>query len=118
MKLSGAEIAEMGNRAMIAKGLIAMGQKDGDAQYIAMGARILSELKAGVVDPATVKDGGKPGFFNPQALLDGIGGLKGAKEAAMSVKLSLDQTQRTGNVCYWNYKCDLFFCGQYWDCGY
>lgn len=116
-KLSAVEIAEMGNRVKIAKGLIAMGQKDGDAQLVAVGARILSELKADVVDPAAAGDGGKPGFYDPRALLSSIGGLKGATEAAMSVKLSPDYTKPGQTICYWNYKCDLFYCGEFWDCG-
>ena len=115
--LSAVEIAEMGHRVKIAKGLIALGQKDGDPQMIAIGARMLSELKADVVDPSATGADGKPVFYDPRALLAGIGGLKGGKEAAMSVKLAPDYTKPGQTICYWNYKCDLFFCGDYWDCG-
>ncbi len=107
----------MGKRVEIAKGLIAMGQKDGDAQFVAVGARILSELNVNVVDPASVKDGAKPQFYNPRTLMDSINNLKGGKEVAMSVKLSADYTEPGQTWCYWNYQCTPTYCGQFWDCG-
>ena len=116
-QLNAAEIAEMGNRVKIAKGLIAMGQKDGDAQYIAVGARILSELKADVVDPAAAAEGGKVQFYNPRSLMDSISTLQGGKDVAMSVKLSSKYTEPGKTICYWNYQCTSSYCGEFWDCG-
>ena len=116
-KLSGTEIAEMENRVAIASGLIALGRKDSDAQMIAMGARILSQVKVDVVDPATVKEGAKAQFFNPRSLMDSLKSLDGGNEAAMSVKLSPDYTEPGKTICYWNYQCTSSYCGQFWDCG-
>lgn len=116
-KMNAAEIAEMSNRVKIAKGLIAMGQKDGDAQYIAVGARILSELNVDVVDPATVKDGAKAQFYNPRSLMESINSMKGGKEVSMSVRLSPDYTEPGKTICYWNYQCTSSYCGEFWDCG-
>lgn len=115
--MKAAEIAEMSGRVKIANGLIAMGRKDGDAQFIALGARILSELKVDVVDPATVKEGSKPELYNARALLDSIVGLEGGKEAAMIFKLSPIETKQGRTICYWNSQCTSSYCGEFWDCG-
>lgn len=115
--MNAAEIAEMGSRVKIANGLIAIGSKDGDAQLIAVGARILSELKVDVVDPATVKEGSAPELYNPRALLERIKGLKGGNEAAMSIKLAPERATQSRTICYWNYQCTPTYCGEFWDCG-
>ena len=116
-KLSATEIAEMGARVKIANGLIALGRKDGDALYVMVGAKMLSDMKADVVDPETTKAGGKPAPYDIRALISGAASMKGAKEASMSVPMSATNATSERTICYWNYKCDLYYCGEFWDCG-
>src|SRR3990170_5084578 len=108
-KMSAAQIAAGQTKAGVANTLIIMGRSAKDPDMLMAAAKLLAAIDAPVADPKASADGGKPVFYDVDAIVveaDGYAANRSAKP-----------TSRTyAGFCHYEYLCDSLSCSYVWVC--
>ncbi len=119
-KPTGAQLADAHAKVEIANGLITLGRANKDPMMLLVAARLLTDLDASVVDPASaagdrttydvaeILDEARSFATGDQALLDRIAGVPDVRG------------ERKGEraYCLWEYECAATGCDYYYNCHY
>jgi len=119
-KPTGAQLADAHAKVEIAAGLVALGRANEDPMMLLVAARLLADLDAGVVDPASaagdrttydvadILDEARSFATGDQALLDRIAAVPDMRG------------ERRGEraYCLWEYECAATGCDYYYNCHY
>jgi hypothetical protein len=102
-KMSAAQIAAGQTKAGVANTLIIIGRSAKDPDMLMAAAKLLAAIDAPVADPKASADGGKPVFYDVDAIVveaDGYAANRSAKP-----------TSRTyAGFCHYEYLCDSLSC--------
>ena len=108
-KMSAAQIAAGQTKAGVANTLIIIGRSAKDPDMLMAAAKLLAAIDAPVADPKASADGGKPVFYDVDAIVveaDGYAANRSAKP-----------TSRTyAGFCHYEYWCDSLSCSYVWVC--
>ena len=108
-KMSAAQIAAGQTKAGVANTLIIIGRSAKDPDMLMAAAKLLAAIDAPVADPKASADGGKPVFYDVDAIVveaDGYAANRSAKP-----------TSRTyAGFCHYEYLCDSLSCSYVWVC--
>jgi hypothetical protein len=108
-KISAAQIAAGQTKAGVANTLIIIGRSAKDPDMLMAAAKLLAAIDAPVADPKASADGGKPVFYDVDAIVveaDGYAANRSAKP-----------TSRTyAGFCHYEYLCDSLSCSYVWVC--
>ena len=108
-KMTGAQIADGKSKAGVANALIILGRSAKDPDMLMAAAKLLAAIDAPVADPKASADGGKPVFYDVDAIVveaDGYAANRSAKP-----------TSRTyAGFCHYEYLCDSLSCSYVWVC--
>jgi len=108
-KMSAAQIAAGQTKAGVANTLIIIGRSAKDPDMLMAAAKLLAAIDAPVADPKASADGGKPVFYDVDAIVveaDGYAANRSAKPASRAY----------AGFCHYEYLCDSLSCSYVWVC--
>ncbi len=117
--LSAAEQSDMSAKATLASGLITVGRANKDPLMMAAAVKLLAELEAPVMDPASTAGGGEPKNYDVAALIAEAKGYAGADktvlDALASIRMPMAGNER--RYCVWAWQCNYWgYCSYWWAC--
>ena len=117
--LSAADQSDMSAKATLASGLISVGRAEKDPLMLAAAAKLLSQINAPVMDPASTANGGDPKNYDMAALITEAKGFAGTDKTILQ-ELSSIRTPMAGNerrYCVWAWQCNYWgYCAYWWAC--
>jgi len=102
-KMSAAQIAAKQTKAGVANTLIIIGRSAKDPDMLMAAAKLLAAIDAPVADPKASADGGKPVFYDVDAIVveaDGYAANRSGKPASRNY----------AGFCHYEYLCDSLSC--------
>ena len=108
-KMSAAQIAAGQTKAGVANTLIIIGRSAKDPDMLMAAAKLLAAIDAPVADPKASADGGKPVFYDVDAIVveaDGYAANRSAKPTSRNY----------AGFCHYEYWCDSLSCSYVWVC--
>ncbi len=109
-KMSAAQIAAGQTKASVANTLIIIGRSAKDPDMLMAAAKLLASIDAPVTDPKARAEGGKPVFYDVDAIVVEADGYAANRTAGKPA------SRNYAGFCHYEYLCDSLSCSYVWVC--
>jgi hypothetical protein len=108
-KPSAAQIAEGQSKAGVANALIILGRSAKDPDMLMAAAKLLAAIEAPVADPKGSSSGGKPVFYDVDAIVT-------EADSYAANRTAKPTSRNYAGFCHYEYLCDSLSCSYVWVC--